>query len=124
MKKIINNDFTIPVDSIQYFRIITGTNNETKETDYLVIAILKGNNAAIDLNNNPNVIILNLNDNNEGFKTKKEAVKFKDILENRIDNNFSFIYLSDILDDVNKYFESCGERKHTMTDLGHIPVID
>ena len=119
-KKIYNDKFTIFVDSIAYLKVdsdIVGDN-----IVYNVLAVLKSNNQPLAYGN-PNVFILN-----SGFNSEDKAIRFKEILENKIDTNWLTISLEDIDEEVEEYFRhkeayESGERQSTMTDLGQIPSI-
>ncbi len=101
VKRIIGDGYTIFVNNISTIRVVEATNNNTKNVEYLVIAML-ADCIGIDFSD-ARVLVLS-----KPFADVETAKRFKDLLDFRMNaSGVDTLYLEDIEEE----FESQKEDK-------------
>ena len=120
VRLLVKEDFDLEINHIVSIWILNAAKEDTKENEYLVCVLMDGNDRATNLDN-PNTIILNLDENKNGFKLRKYALKFKRLLERDIcDTSKQMIFIDDLMEEAIMSFQHKTSKESTMTDMRNI----
>ena len=107
MKMLIGADYSLFCDSISYIAVVKAINNEAKTEEFVVLAVLKGNQSELSFNN-PCILRLN----RKTFNTMEKAIAFKSLIT-RFLNESDSVYLDEVEDLTrNRYNENKEGGNH------------